>query len=295
MMKTKTLAFISILGMVGIFASCSASSDELVKPESVSEGKGTFKLNLTANADFSEQTRALSEADYRNTDNFTVQLFKSGDSTPILTCKGSELNDKIEESFPENLEIGNYSIKAFYGEEYDASRDKFLVEGKKTFDIKKDDETQIELTCEPTCGKVSVNFDDSMVNYYDSYSISFSGTTQLTANNREFSWNKDDTAPWYIALDPDGETLNEVKQGELKKIFAYKVSEDMQKFLDGTSEKMLTATGSFRLIRNHGYKINVKPEYLPSEEGLLNVMITIDESTDDQKITYTVPVSWIYE
>lgn len=280
MMKTKTLAFISMLGIAGTFASCSASSDELGKPESVSEGKGTFKLNLTANADFSEQTRALNEDTYRNPDNYTVKLLNASNGNELLSCRGSE----IASNLPKELEIGSYEIQAFYGTEYDANRNDFRVEGSTTFSIQAKDEKTINLTCEPTCGKVSVVFNNEMNTYYSDYSMTFSGTKKL--GTKTFSWARSDNEPWYIALDAAGETINYELNLTIK-------DEYIKTESDGKTEKQGQVTGSFSLERNKAHKITVTPQYTPTTEGALSIKITIDDSTNDKPITIEVPVTWI--
>ena len=278
MKKTKTLAFISMLGFAGALASCSASSDELGKPEE--NGKGQLKLNLIANADFCEQTRALNEDTYRNPDNYTVKLLNASNGNELLSCKGSE----IASNLPKELEIGSYEVKAYYGTEYDANRSDFRVEGSTTFSIKAKDEKTINLTCEPTCGKVSVVFDNEMNTYYSDYSMTFSGTKKL--GSKTFSWAKTDTEPWYIALDAAGETISYELNLTVK-------DEYIKTLNDGKTESEAKVTGTFSLERNKAHKITVKPQYTPTTEGALSIVITIDDTTNDKPMTIEVPITWI--
>ena len=132
-MKTKNV-FLGMLmcSTVGLTTSCLSEVNDLeLKSGQNEEQKGQLILNLNSSTDFSSQTRALNEANYRNTDNFTVQLFNSANQV-MLECKASELNNNL----PRTLEIGSYEVKAFYGNEVAASRNEFRVEGSQTFTIK---------------------------------------------------------------------------------------------------------------------------------------------------------------
>ena len=280
MMKTKTLAFISMLGIAGTFASCSASSDELGKPESVSEGKGTFKLNLTANADFSEQTRALNEADYKNIDNYTVELYAVGSSTPIDSWKYSDQNSKI----PYPLNSGMYTVRAYYGSEQIFSQDDFLVEGRQTITINSKDEKTIELNCTPTCSKLSVAFDAEMATYYSDYNLEVQ-TEALKGLTKKIT--KDDkTNPWYMAISETGE--------DIKYTINLTTKEGYINTTDGQNKSNGVITGTISMARNKSYSMTITPEYQASPtEGKLKIKITIKSETEDKPITYDVPITWI--
>ena len=276
-MKTKTLAFISILGMVGIFASCSASSDELVKPEK--KETGTLFLNLKETTSFTDATRALSENDYKNTDNYNVQ---------ILDTKG---NIKVEGlaselRFPMTMDLGTYNIIAFYGNESAVSRNDFYVYGISAFNITPGKSATADVVCTPTCGKISVAFSPDMATYFTDYDVSFGGTSALSGST--FNWSKTDSEPWYAKLNEDGETITFTISTTTNDNYGSDYDDD------GNAVKTETKTGSFKLQRNKAYKLNIKPNAVDSQTtGAIKLEITIDESTNDIEKNIEVPISWI--
>ena len=284
-MKTKNV-FLGMLmcSTVGLTTSCLSEVKDL-EPQGSNDAtgqKGQLVLNLSASTDFAPQTRALNEANYRNTANYTVQLINSASGNVMFECLGSE----VASNLPKTLDIGSYEVKAFYGTESAASRNDFRVEGSASFQILANDEKTVDVACLPTCGRVKVNFSDEMATYYDDYSVSFTGTTKLGDNT--FAWNKTDNDPWYVAVNnsASGETISYTISVTAKEDYAH---------VDGNGVKQTsgTATGSFQLKRNAGYKLNVKPEYAPITEGGIKVVVTIDESTNDRPITIEVPLTWI--
>ena len=80
-------------------------------------------LKLSSGTQFGE-TRAVNEESYKNTDNYTVQVYDK-DQNEKLNCKGSELAYHM----PLKLSIGSYTVKASYGTKDKASTTGFYVEG----------------------------------------------------------------------------------------------------------------------------------------------------------------------
>ena len=89
-----------------------------------------------------------------------------------------------------------------------------------------------------------------------------------------------------MALDAAGETVTYTIHLNAKEDYATKLA-------DGTKSTEAEVTGSFQLQRNKAYKLRVKPNYTPSTEGGLSIIIVIDESTNDKPINIEVPVTWI--
>lgn len=267
---TWMLGAVAILGLT--FASC--SQDPAEGPE-VNGKKGMLMLNLNGKTNF-VKTRALNEADYNNVDNYTV-VVTDKDGREQLNCKGSEVASRM----PLTMSIGSYTVKAFYGEEKAASRDIFYVEGIKTGTIKADQKENIEVVCTPTCGRIVVNFNDEMATYFSDYNVSFTGTEAL--GSESISWLKDDVEPWYVKLNEGEETIS----------FTITTTTKEEYVNSGNKEQVATKTGTFRLSRNKGYKMNINPSYTPSETGSVDIVITIDESTNDKPVDIEVPVDWI--
>lgn len=279
-MKKVIGLFLVTLCMVGTTTSCLSEEHEFGKPAQKEEAKGKVLLDLTANAEFEAQTRALNEASYANTSNYNVKIINTANDNVVLECKASELGSNL----PKTLDIGSYKVEASYGKEYDASRNDFLMFGSATVTIKAKDEKSVTVNCAPTCGKVSVTFDSSMANYYSDYNVSFGGTKKL--GSKTFDWAKNDAEPWYIALDEQGETVNYNINLTAKEDYLHQNA-------DGSSNANGQVKGSFQLERNKAHKLTIKPNYTPTTDGGMKLTITIDESTNDQEITWEVPVTWI--
>lgn len=281
-MKTNKTILYMMLGAATLCTSCVSEDRDLGLPDAkvTSDQTGTFHVKLNADAGFETQTRALNEASYRNTDNYTVQLINASNSSVMFECKGSELSSNL----PKELEIGSYELKAFYGTEYVSSRNDFRVEGSSTFTIRANDDATVTVNCLPTCGKLSVDFTSDMATYYDDYSVTYGGTAALAGGT--IAWAKNDTEPWYVKLNQNGETLTYTVNVTAKEEYAH-VDDSGNKQTSGT------ATGTFTLQRNRAHKLTVSPIYNPTTEGGLKINITIDESTNDKPTTIEVPLTWI--
>lgn len=277
-MQMKKTMLCMMLGATVLATSCLSEDQDFAPVQEQGSEKGQLVLKLSAGANFSQQTRALNEDDYRNTNNYTVQLLQ--DERVLMECKGSE----IAENLPKELNPGNYTVKAFYGEELNYSRDKFYVVGSKDFNIAKGDKSTVNVNCLPTCGKLSVVFDSEMATYYDLYNVQYSGAAAFSGNT--LAWTKTDTEPWYVKLKAEGETLTYTINLTAKEEYA---PSDAQ----GNKQTSGTVTGTFTLKRNQAHRLTVKPNYIPTSEGGLSVTIEIDDTVNEIDKTIEVPVEWI--
>jgi hypothetical protein len=273
----KTLKWMTgmVLGTGLLLLSCTSTDEELNQPSETGQGQLTFSLSsgttFAANA-----TRAVSEASYKNVDNYTV-IVTDKDGVEKLNCKGFEVASKM----PLTLPIGGYTVKAFYGTESAASRDDFYVLGITEGTIKGAKQEEVAVTCTPTCGRLKVAFDENMVTYFDNYEVTFTGTEALGTNT--ISWLKDDTEPWYVKLNKSGEKLTFTVTTTTKDAYLNSDNKD----------KVSTKDGSFTLSRNHAYKLNIKPNYTPTAMGDIEIDITIDETTNDKPVDIEVPIEWL--
>ena len=276
-MKKKHLFLCMGVSAMALFTSCSEHNFDL--DSSAGNQTGKIVLNLSANASFDEETRALSEADYRNTRNYTVQLLQG--TNVLQTWQGPQNDLELERPIGSN---NSYTIKAFYGTEEAASRNTFRVEGSTSFILNPDDEKVVDVNCTPTCGKILVNFDANMATYYDDYSTEFTGTEAL--GSKKLSWSKSDNEPWYVLLKESGE--------EISYTISLKVKEEyVHVDKNGNNSTTATASGKFTLKRNEAYKLTVKPHYTSNENGTFTLSITVDETTNDRVVSIEVPVEWI--
>ena len=279
-MKTNKI-FLGFLmcSAIGLTTSCLSETKDL-EPRSVPEEKetGRLMLDLNADANFAFETRAVDESSYQNFDNYTVNILDGRGNS-----KFSGTFATLQTRLPLELDLGSYSITATYGTEYAASRDGFKVEGSNTFTISAANTVSTTVNCTPTAGKVLVAFDASMATYYDTYSVDFSGTMALGTSVAH--WGKEDTNPYYLALDEAGETVTYTIY--LTATSKYATMQNGNKITEAT------ATGSFTLQRNTAKKLTIRPNYTATTEGGLAITITIDDTTNDKPVDIEVPVSWI--
>ncbi len=274
-MKKRQFFICMGLSVVSLFTSCSEREFDF-KPSDGQKEQGSLVLNLNASTDF-EQTRALNEADYKNTQNYDVKVINTANDNVILECKASQLNSNL----PKKVDIGSYRIEASYGTERDASRSEFYMFGKAVVTVKAKEEKPVTVNCTPTCGKISVAFDAAMATYYSDYNVTFGGTKKLAG--KTISWSKTDSEPWYVALDETAETIS----------YTISLTTKDDYLPQGSTINTGTATGTFTLERNKAHKLTIKPNYIPTTEGGMKLTITIDDSTNDKEITWEVPVTWI--
>ena len=273
-MKQKQLIFCMGLSAIALFASCNEREIDL-NPNGGSSEQGTLILNLNASTDF-DQTRALDESTYRNTQNYDVRVINASNENVILECKASQLSANL----PKKVDIGSYRVEASYGTEKDASRNEFFMYGEAVTTVKSKEEKSITVDCTPTCGKVSVVFDSDMSTYYTDYNVTFGGTKKLGA--KTISWAKNDTEPWYIALDKTAETIS----------YTINLTTKDEYLPDGSNTNSGTASGTFTLERNKAHKLTITPNYIPTTDGGMKLTITIDGGTNNHPITWEVPSSW---
>lgn len=268
-MKKTSWMLGAVLSLGLLLTSCSQDSN----PAEAQQGR--LFLKLKAETGFSSTTRALNEKGYANTDNYQI-VVTDKNNTVKLNCKGSELKNFTGITLP----IGGFTVKAFYGEEHAYSRDAFYVYGETIDNIEGDDMKTVTVTCSPTCGRIAVNFAPEMANYYQGYNVTFSGTEAMGSN--VISWLENDTEPWYVKLNEDGETISFTITTITK-----------NEYVDSNKNSTTIKTGTFKLTRNKAYKMNISPSYTPSTEGKLDINVTIDESTNDSEHDIEIDVDWI--
>lgn len=257
MTKVKTLLLFSCLVGIGFTAaSCSSDNNE------ATTGSGTISLDvINAGTAF---TRAVNEADYQNTANYTVQILNNDDEVQ------KEFLYKDRESSIE-LKNGIYTFKAFYGTDSNASRDAFYVEGEEMV-IVNGDNKQVTIDCAPKHGKVVAYFDSTMDTYFSDYSVVYE-TAALTAAGSVATWAKGETEPWYLKVDEKGE--------EVKATINFTRIDD---------NKTSTIEKSYTLLPNKAWTLNIYPK---DNNGSLSIEIVINEGTNDEEIDITVPSEWI--
>ena len=256
-MNAKLILATCLLGMSMTIGSCTSQDNETLTLLET----GTISLGITTNTAF---TKAINESDYNNTDLYTVQIINS--------------SNQIEKEFqykdmPERIQLnnGSYTLKAFYGNDTNASRESFYVEGNNSFQVQ-GEEVQVNVECKPACGKVIAKFTEDMPTYFSDYSVVYE-TEALTASSETAVWNKTDTDPWYLKLNAQGETVKAIIQ------------------VTRTSDnKTATVEKTYTMTPGKSWTLNIAPS---NDTGNLGITITVDETTDDEPIDITVPSEWI--
>ncbi len=239
-------------------ASC--SSDEDVQ----ASGEGTIAFDVQADTGF--RSRALDEADYKDLDNYTVQLLSN--SAVEQEWGYAELPSKV------TVPAGTYQVKAFCGEDVPASTETMYVEGlsgEVTVNGTESEATSVKVVCRPVCAKVAVKFADTMSQYFTDWSVTFK---TVALGSGSFVWSKDAVAPVYL------------KVGQNEKVQAV-----ISYTRDG---KPAEIAKEYVMSPADGMTINVTPK-VEQSEGNLNVTITIDTTTNDIEQDIEVPSDWVNE
>lgn len=250
----------------GVFAASCSSDDDV---QQATEETGTIQLGVSTGTYFGVKTstKAVNEEDYANVNNYTVQVLQNGVEKYSWTYA----------DVPSSLELpnGSYTVKAYYGTEKISSRQGFYSVDEETITVQGNEQT-VSLTCEPTCAKTVVKFSSDMATYFADYYVNYE-TEALVAQELVATWAKDDTEPWYLLVNKDGEAVKATIH--LTPQSTYK-----------TESASIVRT--FTLKPNQAWTLNIAPAYEAST-GQLGISITIDESTNDIPVDIEVPAEWI--
>ncbi len=263
-MKTKKTFLMScMLGASLLLGACSSEQENLPKSDF-----GTVSFGVEAKAGF---TRAVNEADYANTDNYTVEILNNTGTPHTPPFQYGERENSYD------LPNGSYTMKAYYGTESVASRDEFYVVGETPFVVNGEGKTentsplQINVDCYPTCGKVVTFFDNaSMDEYFSDYYVEYE--TEALGEDKAM-WAKNDVEPWYLKLNPEGEVV--------------KATIHVTRKDDGKTDVI---SKTYAMTPGKAWTMNIAPK---DGSGSLTLTITIDETTEDHELDFTVPSDWI--
>ncbi|MCD8292143.1 MAG: DUF4493 domain-containing protein [Prevotellaceae bacterium] len=264
------LTFTSMGCLLGLFllaAACSSSQEEALAGGGAG---GSVKISISANADFGALTKAVNESEYENTDNYTVQILNSAGG--VATDMDGTACDYTGADLPKTIELknGTYTAKAFYGTEHDYATTEFYVEGSYPFNINGGEVTSnISITCEPTCGKISTEFSDDMADYFSDYYVVYG----VASTGASIYWDKDAADPYYVKVDEAGEDITAT-------IHFTRMADNLSSTIERT----------YNLQRNKAWKLIIEPDV---SSGDLGISITIDTTVNEQDIEIVVPAEWI--
>ncbi|WP_297904668.1 DUF4493 domain-containing protein [uncultured Parabacteroides sp.] len=247
-----------LLGCCLMLSSCSSEGDELDIPE----GKGFVKIDLTPEVGF--QTKAVDENEYKEVNNYTVQVFKAGQEEKLII---NDLYKNLEEVY--QLNVGNYMLKAFMGEDKPVSSEVLYFSGEAAFEVKEGEEVTAPVTCKPSSARINVVFDSKMDEYFSAYSLKIETEAQKPSS---FEWTKDIVGPMYF------------KVGN---------QEDVKVTVSLTPKENVTAKDAvktYTLSPADALKLTLKPVI---SNGNLGISITVDETTVDHPVDIVIPGDWV--
>lgn len=253
--------FWSALLCAAVLTACSSDTDEVAE----TTGTGYVSLALNADANFETTTKAVDESEYQDVNQYTVQVFKSGqeDGEPLIEGLYGELKDSY------TLNVGQYVMKAFMGEDKAVSTDVLYFYGEKGFPVKEGQTAEVELTCKPSSARINVVFDEKMDEYFSAYSVKIETEAQKPSS---FDWTKETVGPVYF----------KVNEKEPVKITVNLTNKE------NVMAKVEPVT--YTLSPGNAKKITVKPNV---NGGNLGISISIDDKTNDHNVDIEIPGDWL--
>lgn len=242
-----------------MLTACSSDEDSLQIPE----GKGYVKLNLTTNTGF--QTKAVDESDYKDVDNYTVQILKDGKVVSGCEWKYSEMPQE-----PIGLSFGSYVVKAFYGTDFEkVSQDNLYSEGTANLTLDSTEPQSVTVTCHATCAKFTVIYNDSEIKkYFSDFKIGLS-TQALGTGTYSYA----NTNPIYLKVANGGEAV----------AVTYT-------FTGADSYKDQTLERSYTLKPGQSKEVTITPSVT---SGKLSLTIKVDETVETIDCPIEIPSDWI--
>lgn len=175
----------------------SCDSDRL----SETQRKGSLSLSLSADTTGIRggtlTTKAIGEFDsFQEVENYAIRIIQEEDT----------LESFLYRDFPNELAVkeGNYTLKAFKGENIPAAFDNPYFEGSREFTIKEGMKTPLEVTCTMANARVKTEYSEDFLKAYTNYTVMLK-TSYLDS---PFLISKEETRYAYLETDRDGTALN---------------------------------------------------------------------------------------
>ncbi|WP_018668022.1 DUF4493 domain-containing protein [Bacteroides gallinarum] len=150
--------------------------------------RGKINLKLTADASVERTvTRvAAGEAALPDTDDFSVAVLQNN-NVQLSWDKYADFTDGTE------LPAGNYTLKAAYGNIETQGFDAPYYEGTEDFSIKKNESTDVSVTCYLANVKITTEYTDLFKEYFTDYTVNI-----RPAGSPDISFDKDETRAAYV-------------------------------------------------------------------------------------------------
>lgn len=193
---------LSILAMV--LGGCSEDN-----PWSGSQGKGGIDLQLSASADVTDAIpvvrSGMPELVAPDVEDFGIEL-RNMDTDQSMIWQS--LEDFHKEG---GFDVGNYTLRAFYGNEKECGFDKPCFIGEASVNVLEGRESRVEVKATLANAMISIEYTDAFVNYFTDFSV-----TAHTEGHANVEFGRNETragfvAPGHVALqvsvtNPSGKT-----------------------------------------------------------------------------------------
>ncbi len=261
-MKKKCFFYVSLFSLT-FFSACSSSEDG--SPSGDGNGKVQFYLSQDATFPKEKLNGETSANPYDDIRNYTVEL-RDQSGTVIL----QELYGEMHET--SSMKVGNYTVKAYYGQNVDAGFDKLYVEGTSTFSIQKDVTEEVTFACVPANAKIKVVYTDDFFNHFSDCTLEFK-TPHLA---EPFKMTKADKDRLLF--------LKANTNEDLKIAFVLK----------NKKGELITDSGfgeqTIKLSARDFWTITIKPQVPDTEEGAIKgIKVSIDTELKDQDVNIDIP------
>ena len=247
-----------LLGCCLMLSGCSSEMEDLDSPE----GKGLVRIDLTPEVGF--QTKAVDEEDYKDVNDYTVQVYKSGEEGKLII---NGLYKDLKDTY--TLNVGNYVLKALMGEDKSVSSDVLYFSGDAPFEVKEGEEVKASVTCKPNSARINVEFDSEMDEYFSAYSLKIETKAQQPSS---FEWTKSTVGPMYFKVE---------EQEKVQVTVSLTPKENV---------KANVSVKTYTLSPADALKLTLKPVI---NNGNLGISITIDETTVDHPVDIIIPGDWV--
>ena len=240
--------FILIALITSSLFSCQRNIDD---EKEYSEGDVEFAL-LADNSDNTTKSTIAAVGDFK------VELINSKN---VIFKRWEKFEEISGQKVPMN--VGEYRIRAVYGDTTAVGFDVVNYKGEKTFMIKGQSTTEVSLVCKRASVKVGVEYGEDLKADYVSYR---SEVWNMAYNDRRLQFAQDETRQGFL---PAG-----------KIVYRLYVINDEGKELSYTTEPVAYSAADFI-----HYNINT----VKAPTGDVNITITIDTSTEDKDVTIDIP------
>ncbi len=160
-MGKKYTTILTLFAIICILLSgCSKDNDY----NTATTGKGSLNIKLTADDSTQNVITRAEETTLPNVNDFTISVLQ-GDEVKYSCDKFSQYSDEV--LFP----IGQYTLKASYGQLHNEGFNMPYFVGIQEFLIEDEKETNVEVTCYLTNVKVSATYTENFKKYFSDYSL----------------------------------------------------------------------------------------------------------------------------